>query len=77
MEQTDTVAEERGVSPDDVSRWAWGVTMNMMYSDYCAVARSYSADNQNFYADMAAAFLRDKDAVPGKIVKYLDVIVDG
>lgn len=25
----------------------------------------------------AAAFLRDKDAVPGKIVKYLDVIVDG
>ena len=22
-------------------------------------------------------FLRDKDAVPGKIVKYLDVIVDG
>ena len=50
--------------------------MNMMYSDYCMVARSYSADNQNFYADMAAAFLRDKDAVPGKIVEYLDSIVE-
>ena len=72
--QTDAVANVAGVHEKSCLWWA---AMNMMYSDYCTVARSYSADNQNFYADMAAAFLRDKDAVPGKIVKYLDVIVDG
>lgn len=74
LEQTQDVAKQRNITCDPNDFWA---AMNMMYSDYCTVARSYSADNQNFYADMAAAFLRDKDAVPGKIVKYLDVIVDG
>lgn len=74
LEQTQDVAKQRNINCDPNDFWA---AMNMMYSDYCMVARSYSADNQNFYADMAAAFLRDKDAVPGKIVKYLDVIVDG
>mgnify|MGYP004459354619 CR=1 FL=1 len=74
LEQTQDVAKQRNINCDPNDFWA---AMNMMYSDYCTVARSYSADNQNFYADMAVAFLRDKDAVPGKIVKYLDVIVDG
>lgn len=74
LEQTQDVAKQRNINCDPNDFWA---AMNMMYSDYCTVARSYSADNQNFYADMAAAFLHDKDAVPGKIVKYLDVIVDG
>lgn len=62
MEQTDAVAEERGVSPDDVSRWAWGVTMNMMYSDYCGVAAEFGVDRPEFYAALAQAFLMDKDA---------------
>lgn len=62
MEQTDAVAEERGVSPDDVSRWAWGVTMNMMYSDYYAVAAEFGVDRPEFYAALAQAFLMDKDA---------------
>lgn len=73
FEQTQDVAKQRNINCDPNDFWA---AMNMMYSDYCMVARSYSADNQNFYADMAAAFLRDKDAVPGKIVEYHDVIVD-
>ena len=62
MEQTDAVAEERGVSPDDVSNWAWGVTMNMMYSDYYAVAAEFGVDRPEFYAALAQAFLMDKDA---------------
>ena len=62
MEQTDAVAEDRGVSPDDVSRWAWGVTMNMMYSDYCGVAAEFGVDRPEFYAALAQAFLMDKDA---------------
>ena len=74
LEQTQDVAKQRNINCDPNDFWA---AMNMMHSDYCTVARSYSADNQNFYADMAAAFLRDKDEENKKIVKYLDVIMDG
>lgn len=56
------MAEERGVSPDDVSRCAWGVTMNMMYSDYYAVAAEFGVDRPEFYAALAQAFLMGKDA---------------
>ena len=38
MEQTTAVAESMGIQAPVVPRWAWGVTMNMMYSDYYPVA---------------------------------------
>ena len=60
--QTDAVVEERGVSPVDVLRWAWGVTMNMMHSDDYAVAAEFGVDRPEFYAALAQAFLMDKDA---------------
>lgn len=53
------------------------VTLCMMYSDYCAVAKEYGADTPAFYADMAAAFLHDKDAVDGKLVTYWETIPAG
>lgn len=73
LDQTSSAMSQRGINCDKADFFA---AMNMMYSDYCMVARAYSADNQNFYADMASAFLNDKDAVPGKIVEYHDVIAD-
>lgn len=73
LEQTQDVAKQRGVTCDKNDFW---VAMNMMYSDYCKVAKMYSVDNTNFYADMAAAFLQDKDAVDGKLVEYWERIVE-
>lgn len=73
LEQTQDVAKQRGVTCDKNDFWA---AMNMMYSDYGKVAKMYSVDNTNFYADMAAAFLQDKDAVDGKLVEYWVNIVD-
>ena len=35
--------------------------MNMIYSDYSAVAYKYGVDTADFYADMAKAFLFDPD----------------
>ena len=52
------------------------MTMNMMYSDYCGVARKYGIDNPEFYAHMSKAFLNDKDAGPGKLAKYFEIVVD-
>ena len=72
-DQTSSVMAQRGLSFD---RADFFVAMNMMYSDYCMVAKSYSADNPNFYADMAAAFLGDIDAVGDKIVIYREHIAD-
>lgn len=64
MEQTSAVAESLGISLEKISPWCWWVTMCMMYSDYCGVAEKYGVSIAEFYADMACAFLMDKDA-PG------------
>lgn len=63
MDQTSAVADASGI-PHDIPRWAWGVTMNMMYSDYYEVARKFGVNVPEFYAELARAFLMDKDG-PG------------
>nr|DAQ51719.1 MAG TPA: Acyl-CoA oxidase [Caudoviricetes sp.] len=63
MEQTSAVADASGI-PHDIPRWSWGVTMNMMYSDYYDVARKFGVNVPEFYAELARAFLMDKDG-PG------------
>ena len=45
--------------------------INMIYSDYCKVAKQLSVDRPEFYAHMAKAFLQDKDAEDGKLLKYM------
>ena len=59
MGQTDAVANIAGVS---VKSCVWWAAMNMMYSDYYGVAAKYGLDRPEFYADLAKAFLMDKDA---------------
>ena len=49
--------------------------MNAMYSDYCKVAKRYGVDRPEFFAEMAKAWLEDKDAVPNKAAMYYDCIV--
>lgn len=62
MEQTAVAAEARGVTFEHISPWGWWAAMNMMYSDYCEVAARYGVGTTEFYADMAKAFLFDRDA---------------
>ena len=38
--------------------------------DYCKAARKNSVDRPEFYADLAAAFLEDKDAPEDKTGRY-------
>ena len=59
MEQTDAVANVAGVHVGKLTFWA---CLNMMYSDYYSVAAKYGLDRPEFYADLAKAFLMDKDA---------------
>lgn len=48
--------------PESISEWCWYAAMNMVYSDYCAVANKYGVGVPEFYADLAKAFLFDEDA---------------
>ena len=61
-EHVDHVVKQLGV---DVHRYGgeeiFCMAMNMMYADYCGVAKKFGADTPLFYAEMAKAFLEDKD----------------
>ena len=76
MEQTTAVAESMGIQAPVVPRWAWGVAMNMKYSDYSQVAVEFGLNRPEFYAALAKAFLLDKDG-PGpeqKLMAYYEHI---
>ena len=76
MEQTTAVAESMGIQEYEIPRWAWGVAMNMMYSDYYPVAAEFGLNRPDFYAALAKAFLIDKDG-PGperKLMAYYEHI---
>lgn len=64
MEQTSAVAESMGISWDRLTPWCWWAAMNMMYSDYIGVAMRYGVSTAEFFAELAQAFLFDKDG-PG------------
>lgn len=68
---TDTLADKRGfdTEPEKLEFWA---VINMMHSDYAKVAEKHGVDKPDFYADMAAAWMRDKDAVADKTSAYID-----
>ncbi len=71
MEQTEDVRKQHGYSLDPVEFYA---AMNMCYSDYCEVARAFGVNSVGFYAELANAFLDDKDANDGKIALYYEYI---
>lgn len=59
MDETSEMAKSMGVY---LPACIWFAAVNMMRSDYCMVARKHGVDKPEFYADMAQAFLFDKDA---------------
>lgn len=77
MEQTTAIADSMGIPEHEIPRWAWGVAMNMMHSDYYPVAVEFGLNRPEFYAALAKAFLLDKDG-PGperKLMKYYEHVI--
>lgn len=73
MEQTSTILNQRGYKHNPVE---WYAIMNAMFSDYYNVAKKYGvAGNAEFYADLANAWLDDKDSVKDKAAMYYAKIV--
>lgn len=75
LEQTTAVANSIGVHVDP---WIWFAALNMEYSDNFEVAQKYGLDRPEYYADLAKAFLFDKDGggPEMKIAGYYHGIVE-
>lgn len=73
MEQTEQVRKQHNIECDPVD---FSIAMNMMYSDYCGVAKKLNVNNGQFYALMAKAFLDDEDSsAEDKLASYYFAIV--
>ncbi len=74
LDQAKQVMAQRRFDCDPVDFWA---ALNMVYSDYSKVAKMHGVgDKIDFYADMAKAFLKDKDAQPDKIGRYFAYVAE-
>jgi hypothetical protein len=60
-DQISQAARQIGINPEEYGEHVFGLVMNMMYSDYCSVAKRFGLDRAEFYAELAKAFLNDKD----------------
>lgn len=60
-EQVKHACQQAGIDCEEFGEDIFGLAMNMKYSDYCKVAKKYGVDRPEYYADLAKAFLRDKD----------------
>lgn len=58
----------------DCEKWEFFVAMNAMYSDHCETAKKFGTDKPEYYAHLARDFLKDKDAGPHKLRKYMEMI---
>ena len=61
----------------DVEPEAFYITINMLYSDYQPVFKKFGVDRPEVYAEMAKAFLTDKDSKQGmdKLEAYYCYVV--
>ena len=72
MDQVEQIMQQKKVKCDPAEFYA---VLNAMYSDYSEVAQKHGVHKQDFYLDMAKAFLMDKDSVKDKAAAYYMYIV--
>ena len=72
MEKAEQVMRQHGIQCEPAEFYA---ALNMLYSDFCEVFKKHGVNKIDFYADMAKAWLDDKDAVSDKLSAYYEYIV--
>lgn len=80
VEETTSVANQMGINlkSEKHNKWDWFVAMNMIYSDfYKAVVAMTGSANTKYFAELAKAWLCDKDISEGKtIIKHTNVCTE-
>lgn len=76
-EDAKKLAEERGLPTEGQDMIDFYVALNMVYTDYCKVAKEHGVDTEDYYADLAVAWLYDRDAKPPteKLMAYHKYVV--
>lgn len=71
------LAEERGLPTEGQEMIDFYVVLNMCYTDYCKVAKEHGVDTEDYYADLAEAWLYDRDAKPPteKLMAYHKYVI--
>ena len=73
IDKTSAILKQRGYKHTAAE---WYAVMNAMYSDFYGVAKKFGlAANPEFFADLANAWLNDKDAVAEKASAYFCCVV--
>lgn len=73
MEQVKPIMQQKGIDARPEEFWA---IMNALYSDYSKVAKKHNVSTVDFYADLAKAWIEDKDAVKDKAAAYYEYVVE-
>lgn len=73
MEEAKKLMEQKKLRCDP---YEFAAILNAMYSDYCGVMRKHGVESDDLYADLAAAWLMDDDAMPNKAMLYYECIVE-
>lgn len=71
MEQAE---QQRMAVCPDCDKYEFYVAMNAMWNDYCETAKKMNIDRPDYYAHLAKDFLKDKDAKPHKLRRYMEYI---
>lgn len=76
-EDAKKLAEERGLPAEGQEMIDYYVALNMVYNDYCKVAKEHGVDTEDYYADLAHAWLYDRDGKPPaeKLMAYKKYVV--
>ena len=72
MDQVEQIMRQKNIQCEPAEFFA---VVNAMFSDYSEVAQKHGVNKQDFYIDMAKAFLMDKDAVKDKVAAYYMYVV--
>ena len=80
MQQIMQASDKLGIEFNEFDEKEFCIAVNMMYSDYCKVAKKYVAPDKElaFFAELAKAFLDDEDGPEAseKLALYFHCIVD-
>lgn len=75
-DQVKPIATKYGVQPESDRFWELWAIINAMYSDYYVVAKKYNVLSIDYFADLAMAFINDKDSVKNKASVYYECIFE-
>lgn len=69
------IAEQHRVAfCPNCDKWEYYVALNAMYADYKKTAQEIGMDKPDYYARLARDFIKDEDAAPGKVARYMETI---